>query len=264
MSDPTAPTEIECPRCRTKSRGAAWCPQCALNLRRAGEGSAPEAQLEETVRPRMPGLLWDTVPGRPSPWVKVAGVVVAFVAVLVVAAIANSSGGGSQPPVYPASFVQSGAAQETSTPEETPSTPESTDSTSTETGTNSEATSTEATIEPSAVQQVLNEYESAYSSENIEGLNNLFSPNLEREDGTSAAEDLSQALATYRKQFSELRNPQYTLSEVNIQPAVGEATATANFSITSQNGTVGGSITFHLTGQEGKLLIDKLTIEHSR
>lgn len=132
--------------------------------------------------------------------------------------------------------------------------------------TESSATETNATtpaIESSQVEQVLSEYEQDYSNEDIEGLEGLFATDLERTDGSRPTEDLTAALATYREQFGKLQKPVYVFSEVNVKPASEEANATAQYSITSQNGTVTGSIQINLIDQEGKLLIDKLTIEPS-
>ncbi|HEX5308050.1 MAG TPA: hypothetical protein VFW38_03110 [Solirubrobacteraceae bacterium] len=124
-------------------------------------------------------------------------------------------------------------------------------------------TSTTATIEAPQVEQVLNEYTQDYSNEDLEALKGLFTGTLERHDGNKASEDLDAAIATYEHQFGELQNPNYTLSSERVQPGSGEASAIARYSISSQNGTVTGSITFHLIEQEEKLLIDKLTIEPS-
>jgi hypothetical protein len=74
-----------------------------------------------------------------------------------------------------------------------------------------------------------------------------------------AAEDRDEALATYRKQFSELQNPTYSLSGVRITPGTGDATASRTYCITSQNGTVGGSITFHVVTGASGLAIDDIT-----
>jgi hypothetical protein len=114
------------------------------------------------------------------------------------------------------------------------------------------------------VETVLDEYSQDYSDENAEGLRGLFAEDLERHDGSNAPEDLTAALATYEHQFGELHEPRYVLSETHVEPGSGEATATAAYSISSQNGTVTGSITFHLVEQGEKLLIDRLEIEPSR
>jgi hypothetical protein len=130
----------------------------------------------------------------------------------------------------------------------------------------SESTPAEATaptVEAPAVEQVLTKYRQAYSAENIEGMRNLFAEDLERHDGDKPPEDLAAALATYERQFGELRNPRYSLSAISVKPGVDEATGTAQYSISSQNGTVRGSITYHLVEQDEQLLIDKLRIEPS-
>ncbi len=205
----------------------------------------------------MPGLLWDSVPGRPNPALK-AGVVTLVAVAVVIGAFAAAASGGSSP--TPPSFVPPVSTRESG--ESTPTTPESTESTPT----TPESTSTagDSTVESSAVQQVLNEYESDYSGENVEGLKSVLSSNLVRQDGSHAPEGLSQALETYQHQFNELKNPSYSLSGMSIQPGEGEATASGQFTITDQNGTVTGSITFHMVEENEKLLIDKLTITPSK
>lgn len=178
-----------------------------------------------------------------------AAVAIAVVAVIVAIVVASKGHGGSGqlPGVAAASTVLA----ETTPTESTP-----TESTPTQT--------TTTTVESSQVEQVLGEYKQDYSNENIEGLKGLFAEGLERHDGSKAPENLAAALATYEHQFGELKKPTYSLSETNVEPGSGEASATARYSITSQNGTVTGSITFHLSEQNEKLLIDKLTIEPSK
>lgn len=121
-----------------------------------------------------------------------------------------------------------------------------------------------ATVSSSSVEQLLSEYSSDYSSEDAEGLRGLFSESLTRVDGSHSSEDLEEAVATYEKQFGELREPRYTLSSIHVEPTGGEATATADYSISSQNGTVHGSIAFHLAEQEGRLLIDSIHVSPSK
>ncbi|MFI4990843.1 MAG: hypothetical protein ACHQHO_08015 [Solirubrobacterales bacterium] len=120
------------------------------------------------------------------------------------------------------------------------------------------------TVESSQVEQVLGEYQRDYSSEDAAGLGALFAEDLERRDGSRAPEDRAASLATYEHQFSELEHPTYSLSGISVEPGPGDAGATARYSISSQNGTVTGSITYHLVEQGEKLLIDKLTIEPSQ
>jgi hypothetical protein len=184
---------------------------------------------------------------------------IAVVAVIVAIVVASKGHGRSQPPgLTPASAFSATTPTEPTPTESTPTESTPTESTPTET------TATTPTVEYSQVEQVLGEYKQDYSSEDLEGLKNLFAESLERHDGSKAPEDLAAAVATYEHQFGELKKPTYSLSETNVEPGSGEASATANYSITSQNGKVTGSITFHFVEQDEKLLIDKLTIEPSQ
>jgi hypothetical protein len=167
---------------------------------------------------------------------------IAVVAVIVAVVVVSKGHGGGQP-----SGVATASTISTS-PETTPT----------------ETTPTAPTVEAPQVEQVLSEYTQDYSNEDIESLKGLFAENLERHDGTNAPEDLAAAVATYAHQFGELQKPTYSLSETSVEPGSGEATATAQYSITSQNGTVTGSITFHLVEQAERLLIDNLTITPSQ
>jgi hypothetical protein len=177
-------------------------------------------------------------------------VAIAVAAVIVAIVLATKGGGSGQlPRVVAASAVSTETAPTGSTPTET---------------TPTETTATTPTVESPQVEQVLGEYQRDYSNEDIEGLKGLFAEDLERHDGSKAPEDLTAAVATYEHQFGELRKPTYSLSETSVEPGSGEASATARYSISSQNGTVTGSITFHLAQHNEKLLIDKLTIEPSQ
>lgn len=180
-----------------------------------------------------------------------SAVAVALVAVIVAIVLATKGGGTNNQP-----FAAVGA--NTTANEAPPPEYSTTESTPTE-----PTTTTPATVEPSQVEGVLNQYTQDYSNENAEGLRSLFAEDLERHDGTHASEDLGAAVATYEHQFSELHEPSYSLSETHVEPGSGEATARASYSISSQNGTVTGQITFHLVEQDEKLLIDRLEIEPS-
>jgi hypothetical protein len=129
---------------------------------------------------------------------------------------------------------------------------------------NTEAATSTTSAAPSItsedVQPLLKRYEAAYSVENITQLEALFAPSLTRHNGTHAAEDREEALASYRTQFGQLHHPAYSLSSVQITPGTGEATANASYSITSQNGTVGGTIAFHVVPNGSGLAIDQITI----
>jgi Protein of unknown function (DUF2510) len=121
-------------------------------------------------------------------------------------------------------------------------------------------TSAPTSITSEDVQPLLKRYEAAYSSKSVTQLEGLFVPSFTRHNGTHAAENREEALATYRMQFSQLQSPMYSLSNVQINAGTGEATASASYSITSQNGTVGGIIAFHVVPNGSGLGIDQITI----
>jgi hypothetical protein len=214
----------------------------------AAGGAAPADPLALSAFRRA----WDRLAATVDPMVLTGGAaVVAVGAVIAVVVLASSGGGGTpSPPVIPA--ANSVVTGTTST--------EAAESSA------SESNSTEAgsAIETSTVEQELNEYAEDYSNEDVEGLKNLFAEDLERHDEGHAPEDLTAALATYEKQFGELEHPVYTLTGEQIEPGAGEASVTAHWSVTSQNGTVQGTIHFHLVLQEERLLIDRLMIEHAK
>jgi hypothetical protein len=130
---------------------------------------------------------------------------------------------------------------------------------STETATTTSSTAASVTTED--VQHLLSKYEAAYSSESTTELEAFFAPGLTRQNGTHAVENREESLATYRKQFSELQHPTYSLSGMSITPGNGEASASGSYSITSQYGTVSGTITFHVVPNGGGQAIDKITIQ---
>lgn len=181
----------------------------------------------------------------------VTGVAVVVALIAVIALVLVATKGHGKP-----SDQLAGLPGVATVPTESTPTVETTESTPTD-------TSTTPTVEAPQVEQVLGEYTQDYSNEDLEALKGLFAESLERDDGNKAPEDLNAAIATYRHQFGELRSPSYTLSSEKVEPGSGEASATARYSISSQNGTVTGSIAFHLVEREEKLLIDKLTIEPS-
>ncbi len=183
-------------------------------------------------------------------------VAIAVVAVIVAVVLATKGNGGPTNASLAGAAAATTFTAETTASESTPIESASTESAETET--------TTTTIESSQAEQVLNEYAQDYSNEDAEGLKGLFAEGFEREEENKPSEDAATAIATYERQFSELKEPSYTLSETNVEPGSGEATASAQYSITSQNGTVTGSITFHLIAQEEKVLIDKITVKPSK
>jgi len=195
--------------------------------------------------PRTPfARVWERVTRTIDPKVLAGAAVAVAVAALIVAIVLATKGGGGHPvDVAIANTAPTEVAQPETTPAETP---------------------TPATVESSQVEHVLSEYREDYSNEDLEGLKSLFAEVLERHDASKAPENLDAALATYKRQFSELQQPTYSLSEISVEPGSGEANATAQYSISSQNGTVTGSISYHLVEQDERLLIDRLRIEPSQ
>lgn len=273
MTDSGQTSPVECPRCNAPVAGHLWCQKCGLNLRPSSANTqratppSPERQLSTPAGPPTPPAAGHRMLGGgtavpavqlPRPPIRraweratrtidsralTAAAVAVAVAAVVVAIVFATKGGGSPPAgVANASTIATAPAPAESTPTE----------------------ATAPTVESSQVESLLTEYRQAYSDENLEVLKGLFAESLQRHDGSSAPEDLSAALATYERQFSELRHPRYSLSEINVEPGTGEASARAQYSISSQNGTVTGTINYHLVEQEGRLLIDRLGIEPSQ
>jgi hypothetical protein len=111
------------------------------------------------------------------------------------------------------------------------------------------------------VRTVLDLYSSAYEAEDPASLSALFAPGFVRHSVGEAPQSRGGALAVYRKQFAQLEAPAYVLSHLALRDATSDgATIEARYSITSQNGTVHGSITFELVRQGGELLISRLDV----
>lgn len=122
--------------------------------------------------------------------------------------------------------------------------------------------SAEPTVTTDDMHSVLVSYATAYSDEDLIGLRSLFAEDLIRVSGAGPTESLEEALETYRGQFSALRNPDYSLSELTYSEGVYEGTASGVYSIISASAPdAKGDITFHFVTQGGQLLIDELTIE---
>jgi hypothetical protein len=281
MSDsPQQPISV-CPRCGASCAGQAWCQKCGLNLRipvargASGAGATPTSDADpateplpvqppRTWSPPPPNPLaqaWERVTQRVDPMLAVAAGAIGLIAVVALVVVLTK--GGGKPSGQLAGLQLPGVTDTEAVPTETTPTDTTTETTSTET-TTTDSTATTPAVESSQVEQVLGEYTQDYSEENLEAFKGLFASTLERRDAGSAPEDLEAALATYQRQFGELSKPTYRLSSENVQPGNGEANATADYSISSQKGTVTGSIAFHFVEQEGKLLIDKLSITPSK
>ena len=117
-----------------------------------------------------------------------------------------------------------------------------------------------ATISEQQVRSILSAYAAAYSAESPRDLLRLFAPTLVRRNRSLPAQNLRAALVEYRKQFSELQHAVYRLSNVAVAINSNEASASADFTITSQSGTINSPIAFHLVRDGSQLLIDQITI----
>jgi len=244
-SDDVAGSERQpiCPRCGSDSGGAAWCPKCGLNLR-VRDGPSPGSEAKRT--PATPAA--STAGGlfRSRRGVAAAAAAVLVVVSAAVAIVLLTRDGGSDRTI-PAVLDQSLFDQPSGT-------------TSSLFPTTSE--SAEPTVTTDDMHRVLISYATAYSDEDLIGLRRLFAEELIRVSGAGPAESLEEALETYRGQFSELSNPDYSLSELTYSEGVYEGTASGVYSIISTSAPdAKGDIRFHFVTRGGQLLIDELTIE---
>lgn len=124
-------------------------------------------------------------------------------------------------------------------------------------------TEIQGSISSDEVQAVLDLYASAYESEDVAGLSELFTPGFTRYSAGEQPEDRAPAKAVYRRQFAQLTNPAYVLSQVDVHDATTDtAVADARYAITSDAGTVRGAITFDLTrADDGGLRIEALHVQ---
>jgi hypothetical protein len=267
MSGDAAGGVKACPRCGTASQHVAWCPKCGLNLRPHTPAHAPSESSHSVQADRPPPTahspvvqhppdeplrdLWERLLHSPSGPVVGIGALVAIL-VLAIVLLSGGGGGGHSTVAFPPGEAVANPTPTTSEPTQTE-------------GASTTPTTSATTVESSQVETVLKEYEQDYSGKDLEALKGLFAESLTRKNGPSAPEeDLEQAIGTYEHQFSELKNPSYSLFELKVEPSSSEASASGRYSISSQTGTVTGSIDFHLVEQNEKLLIDKITVEPSK
>jgi hypothetical protein len=220
-----------CPRCDAESDGAAWCAECGLNLRHTV--LAPVA---------------DAVPPLPETPRSHRRLIAACAALAVAIAVATAvvlftRGSGSNEAPAPAPAPAAAPSAPVKEPAPLPTAPRV------------------RAITPVEMSGVLQAYVNAYSSEDTIGLRSLFADDLVRTNGSDAPENLAQALDTYRLQFAGLSNPLYRLSGVSYDAV--RATAAGIYSISSDSGTVGGSIRFHFVRVGTGLLIDAISIQPS-
>ncbi len=175
--------------------------------------------------------------GRSNAALVFTSVVLAVAAVVVVSNVGTSNAEST-------TGAASGAASRSASAEEIETTP----------------SEPESPLTAAKVREVLDEYAQFYSSENANALAKTFAPRFTRHDAKHALEDREEALETYERQFSELQHPSYELTTPEITLDQSGATAKSSYTITSQNGTVTGRITFHLISAGGIPQIDKIGV----
>jgi outer membrane biosynthesis protein TonB len=123
---------------------------------------------------------------------------------------------------------------------------------------------TSTSVTAAAVRGVLDRYAAAYSAHDLAGLTALFAPGFTRSNNDQPPRPVDAALAEYRKQFDQFPNSVYRLDVVSVKPGNGEASASANYTITNAGpGPSTGSIGFHMRVVKGELLIDAIAIRTS-
>jgi serine/threonine-protein kinase len=133
------------------------------------------------------------------------------------------------------------------------------------TGETQPTTTTGAVVNDTAVRDVLARYEGAYSNEDTAALDALFAPDFRRRAPPRPDMGRAAALAEYERQFAQLDNPTYTLSNIQIEAGPEGAVASADYEIQADGAEPAfGTIHFSLvlSGEDG-LLIDALDIRSS-
>jgi hypothetical protein len=117
-------------------------------------------------------------------------------------------------------------------------------------------------VPESSVRDVLARYEGAYSNEDVAALDALFAPEFSRRAPPQPDMGRAEALAEYERQFAQLSDPTYTLSDIQIEAGPEGATAGATYEIRDGDGgePAFGSIGFSMVLTDDGLLIDALDI----
>ena len=113
-------------------------------------------------------------------------------------------------------------------------------------------------VSETQVRGVVDRYSAAYSAEDTSELRSLFAPGFKRRNDGEPVEARSEALASYARQFSQLSNPTYTISDLSITAKPSVASASGHYRITSDAGTVTGGIQLRMAVTGGKLLITRI------
>jgi hypothetical protein len=118
------------------------------------------------------------------------------------------------------------------------------------------------TVSSGTVRLLLRRYATAFSNEDSASLRALFAPDFVRRATDRPEMNRSEAIAEYDRQFAQLSDPTYTLTNVQIKTGAGEASASASYEITDTSGgtPATGTIQFHMTVSGNALLIDALDI----
>jgi hypothetical protein len=212
--------ERTCRRCGADARGAAWCPACGLNLR----ADAP------AVPTRAPAAH-----GRLSGGVFVSIVVVALVAVAGIAAALILATGGQHATQTVVRVLRARPAANTL-----------------------RAAPAAQPIGVTEIAGLLSDYQNAYTAEEVVRLAQLFTPDMQRQNGNDLVENRAQALDTYQRQFDALNSPHYRLSHVRYLSDANGVVVNGSYSIVSAEGTATGQIAFHLVRRNGRPMIDAI------
>jgi hypothetical protein len=114
-------------------------------------------------------------------------------------------------------------------------------------------------VSDTAVLDVLGRYEQAYSDESVAALDELLAPNFKRRAPPQPDMGRADALAEYQRQFDQLDNPRYNLTNVQIESGPNGAVADANYEIVADGAAPAfGTITFSLVSTDDALLIEAL------
>jgi hypothetical protein len=110
------------------------------------------------------------------------------------------------------------------------------------------------------VRSLLKTYTDRYGAEDAAGLGELFAADAVRYS-EGKTQNRAEAIATYREQFSQLTDPTYSLSGLQIDTEPGAARVAGRYRISSSTGTVTGGVVYRLVDGDGHLVIKRLDIQ---